>query len=564
MSLPAVDLSVANTSRQTSSTSPQNGDQATGAFASLLHGPAQDNPPSKPLAAPVQSASNNNAAIPPRTSKTTSDAGNQGSVSAAPPGSASSGSALSGKSDTSSTKADKNGGAADTADTSVNTVISAQLLNVVQPVPPSVVVVPTQGGASDPASLTPDQLNTKSDRTVDVLAPPAASGVLGTDASTTSASKLDPTSSTAQVEIAALPGIQHTGATLPPTPSALSNQTPVSPSTAPLTSSASALVSQLAAATKTSPSSQSGEKPSSIAAGLANPAPTTTAETTIGLPIPIHPVAVPDSQVRNQSPLDPGTSAANDSTSNTQTNPIVDGPPPPTPIVADTGPTLAVATSALAGAEADSPDAATGHKLGGALSAQSGETVGAAGTSGTTGSTLPFAPALATTASGATSDSSQSTSNAQNTSGGPNQPIPVPAQQLALAITRASVSGTQSFTLQLKPERLGSVDVKLEVDAKGRATATFVAERPETLALLRQDAHHLLKSLSEAGVNTDAGSLSFSLRNSNNTFAEAQDQRGGFNQGSRRGIGTQAGAELDPPAAVYRSTGTSRLYDIQA
>ena len=139
-----------------------------------------------------------------------------------------------------------------------------------------------------------------------------------------------------------------------------------------------------------------------------------------------------------------------------------------------------------------------------------------------------------------------------------------PAAQVGLQIARnAAGDGLQSFTMQLNPERLGAVDVKLEVDDKGHATATFVADRPETLALLRQDANHLVKSLNEAGVSTDAGSLSFSLRNSNQGSADSFDQRGSSGRGQGGGTGYLADADSNA-APVYRSTGTNRLYDIHA
>jgi flagellar hook-length control protein FliK len=148
---------------------------------------------------------------------------------------------------------------------------------------------------------------------------------------------------------------------------------------------------------------------------------------------------------------------------------------------------------------------------------------------------------------------------------GPTTPATLPAVQLALAITRNAGNGTQSFTLQLKPERLGTVDVKLELDEKGRATAHFVADRPDTLALLRQDAHHLVKSLNDAGVNADAGSLNFSLRDSGSTFSEAQERRGSAGQNLRNpGASSQSGAAADPVPPAYQTAGTTRLYDIRA
>lgn len=159
----------------------------------------------------------------------------------------------------------------------------------------------------------------------------------------------------------------------------------------------------------------------------------------------------------------------------------------------------------------------------------------------------------------------QAGSGAPNPPAGPTTPATLPAVQLALAITHSVANGAQSFTLQLKPERLGTVDVKLDLDAKGRATASFVADRPETLALLRQDAHHLVKSLNDAGVNADAGSLNFSLRNSGESFGQAQERRNGSGQAPRQaGLGQTIDADAELPIPAIQGSGANRLYDIRA
>ncbi|MEI9983019.1 MAG: flagellar hook-length control protein FliK [Aliidongia sp.] len=175
------------------------------------------------------------------------------------------------------------------------------------------------------------------------------------------------------------------------------------------------------------------------------------------------------------------------------------------------------------------------------------------------------APMLAGTSAASVDNSGSPTGAAQNAPSGQNTPATLPAAQVALGISRNAGDGTQSFTMQLKPEKLGSVEVKLDVDAKGKATASFVADRPETLALLRQDAHHLVKSLNDAGVSTDAGSLNFSLRsNSGESFSEAQERRNS-GQGLRdTAYGGQAETSPEPSPAAYQSSGTSRLYDIRA
>jgi chemotaxis protein MotD len=54
--------------------------------------------------------------------------------------------------------------------------------------------------------------------------------------------------------------------------------------------------------------------------------------------------------------------------------------------------------------------------------------------------------------------------------------------------------------------------VQLSVDSSGRATSHVVADRADTLDLLRRDAPALERALQSAGLTTDDGALQFSLR----------------------------------------------------
>jgi flagellar hook-length control protein FliK len=174
-------------------------------------------------------------------------------------------------------------------------------------------------------------------------------------------------------------------------------------------------------------------------------------------------------------------------------------------------------------------------------------------------STPPAAPGPAQTSAPA----NQTNAAASPTPASPAPPAP-PVLQVVSAITRTVTGDRQSFTVQLNPEHLGAVEVKLELDAKGHATASFVADHPDTLALLRQDSHHLLQSLQDAGVNADAGSLNFSLRNSGGGFAEAQDRRQNPNSSFRYGGVLAADSAPETAAAATRGQSSTRLYDIRA
>jgi len=159
----------------------------------------------------------------------------------------------------------------------------------------------------------------------------------------------------------------------------------------------------------------------------------------------------------------------------------------------------------------------------------------------------PLQPGLATTAADGPSAAGQSP--VEQTASSESSPSATPALQVAVQISRSfNGQGAQSFNIQLKPERLGTVDVKLDIDEKGKATATVTADRPETLQLLRQDAHHLIRSLNEAGISADSSTLSFSLKDTSGGSFSNDAHRSG--QGQNGGTGTSAdevtAAETEP------------------
>ena len=107
---------------------------------------------------------------------------------------------------------------------------------------------------------------------------------------------------------------------------------------------------------------------------------------------------------------------------------------------------------------------------------------------------------------------------------------PVPLNGLALEIAVSARSGKSRFEIRLDPAELGRIDVRIDVDRNGQVTSHLTVERPETLALLRQDAPQLQRQLDDAGFKTGDGGLQFSLRdqsssgqnNGNETSRNAQ------------------------------------------
>ncbi|MGN6310146.1 MAG: flagellar hook-length control protein FliK [Xanthobacteraceae bacterium] len=110
--------------------------------------------------------------------------------------------------------------------------------------------------------------------------------------------------------------------------------------------------------------------------------------------------------------------------------------------------------------------------------------------------------------------------------------LAVPVSGLAVQIAASARAGNSRFEIRLDPAELGRIDVRLDVDRHGNVTSHLTVEKPETLAMLRQDAPQLQRSLEDAGLKTGQSGLQFSLRdqssgqqNNNNGQTERQPQR---------------------------------------
>jgi flagellar hook-length control protein FliK len=102
----------------------------------------------------------------------------------------------------------------------------------------------------------------------------------------------------------------------------------------------------------------------------------------------------------------------------------------------------------------------------------------------------------------------------------------VPLNGLALQIAVTAQSGKSRFEIRLDPAELGRIDVRIDVDRHGQLTSHLTVEKPETLAMLRQDAPQLQRALDNAGFKTGDGGLQFSLRDQSSSGQNAGDQTG--------------------------------------
>jgi flagellar hook-length control protein FliK len=124
----------------------------------------------------------------------------------------------------------------------------------------------------------------------------------------------------------------------------------------------------------------------------------------------------------------------------------------------------------------------------------------------------------------------------------------VPLNGLALQIAVTAQSGRSRFEIRLDPAELGRIDVRIDVDRHGQLTSHLTVEKPETLAMLRQDAPQLQRALDNAGFKTGDGGLQFSLRDQSSS---------GRNNGNEAGRNAQRliiSEDDSVPAAVAGRT----------
>lgn len=118
-------------------------------------------------------------------------------------------------------------------------------------------------------------------------------------------------------------------------------------------------------------------------------------------------------------------------------------------------------------------------------------------------------------------------------------------EQVAVQMQRAARDGVDKISIQLSPEELGRIHVKMDIDDDKKVRTTVTVERPATLDLLQRDSRALERALQEAGLKTDSGSLSFNLQRGNTgDFSGSGD----WGQGGRQSSRTSGQAGIAGPA----------------
>lgn len=135
------------------------------------------------------------------------------------------------------------------------------------------------------------------------------------------------------------------------------------------------------------------------------------------------------------------------------------------------------------------------------------------------------------------------------------------AEQVHVALKQAVREGVDQITVQLMPEDLGRIEVKLELGQDAVTRVSFLVDKQHTFDLIQRDAAQLERMLQDAGVRADAGSMQFNLRQesqSKEPFANMDDEE---DEGGTRSVSSLGKTEL--PTQTYLHLVSDRV-DIHA
>lgn len=90
--------------------------------------------------------------------------------------------------------------------------------------------------------------------------------------------------------------------------------------------------------------------------------------------------------------------------------------------------------------------------------------------------------------------------------------LQTPTKDIAVQIAKHLSNGVNRFNIRISPPEMGRIEIRMEITESGKVSAHLVADKPETLELLQKDRAALEKAMADAGLDTDADSLAFSMR----------------------------------------------------
>lgn len=138
----------------------------------------------------------------------------------------------------------------------------------------------------------------------------------------------------------------------------------------------------------------------------------------------------------------------------------------------------------------------------------------------------------------------------------------VPLSGVGVEIASKAASGKKEFEIRLDPPELGRIEVRLNVDRDGNVTSRLIADRQDTLDLLKRDSSGLERALQDAGLKTSDNGMQFSLRDQ--SFAQQQNDGNGRSNTTHVVVPDDTLPTVDMPVQNYgRLAGRTGGLDIR-
>lgn len=138
------------------------------------------------------------------------------------------------------------------------------------------------------------------------------------------------------------------------------------------------------------------------------------------------------------------------------------------------------------------------------------------------------------------------------------------SDQVSTAVARAARDGSTEIHVRLDPVELGRVEVRLHFQADGEVRAQVTTDNPQTFDLLRRDSQVLERALQDAGLKTDSGSLSFSLRQQDHQAGQQESARNHRNSNESGPITRAESPALAALESTQRGRRPTSLFDVLA
>ena len=97
-------------------------------------------------------------------------------------------------------------------------------------------------------------------------------------------------------------------------------------------------------------------------------------------------------------------------------------------------------------------------------------------------------------------------------------------EQIKVNITKSAIKGIDTVEIQLQPEDLGKIQIKMHIAKDGKLQADIITSRAETLDILQKEVSNLSEAFNEAGYDTDTKSFNFSFQKENQFSNQQKDK----------------------------------------